>query len=433
MRVCVVALGKMGLPLATQFATKGHRVIGVDINPETVAAVNRGETPFPGEDGLAEALAATRAEGRLEATTDVPAGVEVSEAVVVVVPVIVDDALQPDFGSIDVATASIARGLTPETLVTYETTVPVGTTRQRFAPALATASGLTPGEDLFVAFSPERVSSGRVFADLRRYPKLVGGVDRESAIRAVKFYEAVLDFDERGDLTRPNGVWDLGSADAAEFAKLAETTYRDVNIALANEFARFADRAGVDVYRVIEAANSQPFSHIHQPGVAVGGHCIPVYPRFYAASDPYAILPAQARGVNLGMPAYAVERLAAAIGSLRDLRVAVLGAAYRRGVKETAFSGVFGVVRELVERAAIPMVQDPWFSDDELRGLGFEPYHLGERCDAAIVQTDHAEYASLRPDDLPGIRGLLDGRHVTDAENWHGVPRVVIGAPSADP
>jgi nucleotide sugar dehydrogenase len=433
MRVCVVALGKMGLPLATQFATKGHRVIGVDINRATVAAVNRGETPFPGEDGLAAALAAARAGGRLEATTDVAAGVEVSEAVVVVVPVVVDDALQPDFQSIDAATAAIARSLTPETLVTYETTVPVGTTRQRFAPALATASGLTAGQDLFVAFSPERVSSGRVFADLRRYPKLVGGVDRESAIRAVKFYEAVLDFDERGDLARPNGVWDLGSADAAEFAKLAETTYRDVNIALANEFARFADRAGVDVYRVIEAANSQPFSHVHQPGVAVGGHCIPVYPRFYAASDPDAILPAQAREVNLGMPAYAVERLAAAIGSLRELRVAVLGAAYRRGVKETAFSGVFGVVRELAERAAIPMVQDPWFSDDELRGLGFEPYHLGERCDAAIIQADHAEYASLRPDDLPGIRGLLDGRHVTDAENWHGVTRVVIGAPSADP
>jgi nucleotide sugar dehydrogenase len=432
MKVCVIALGKMGLPLATQFATKGHHVIGVDINPGTVATVNRGETPFPGEDGLSEALAAARASGRLEATTDIAAGVAVSEAVVVVVPVIVDDHLQPDFESIDTATASIGSALTTETLVTYETTVPVGTTRERFAPALAAASGLKPGHDLFVAFSPERVSSGRVFADLRRYPKLVGGIDRESAIRAVKFYESVLDFDERGDLPRPNGVWDLGSADAAEFAKLAETTYRDVNIALANEFARFADRAGVDVYRVIEAANSQPFSHIHQPGVAVGGHCIPVYPRFYTASDPAATLPAQARSVNLGMPAYAVEQLARAVGDLRGLRVAVLGATYRRGVKETAFSGVFGLVHELTERGAVPMVQDPWFDDDELRALGFEPYHLGDPCDAAIIQTDHPQYASLRPGDLPGVRGLLDGRHVTQAENWQDAVRVVIGAPATD-
>src|SRR5215470_2445308 len=125
MKVCVVALGKMGLPLATQFATKGHRVVGVDINPATVAAVNRGETPFPGEHGLDEALAAARAAGRLEATTDVVEAVAASDSVVVVVPVIVDDALQPDFDSIDAASDSIGRGLTAETLVTYETTVPV--------------------------------------------------------------------------------------------------------------------------------------------------------------------------------------------------------------------------------------------------------------------------------------------------------------------
>ena len=135
-------------------------------------------------------------------------------------------------------------------------------------------------------FSPERVLTGRVFADLRKYPKLVGGIDPESEKRGIEFYESVLDFDERDDLPKPNGVWPMGSAEAAEMAKLAETTYRDVNIGLANQFARFADKNGIDVYAVIEACNSQPYSHIHQPGIAVGGHCIPVYPRLYLHNDP---------------------------------------------------------------------------------------------------------------------------------------------------
>ena len=158
--------------------------------------------------------------------------------------------------------------------------------------------------------------TGRVFADLRRYPKLVGGIDEASAGRGVEFYEAVLDFDERPDLPRANGVWDLGSAEAAELAKLAETTYRDVNIGLANQFARFADTIGVDVRKVIEACNSQPYSHIHQPGIAVGGHCIPVYPRIYLWNDPAATVVRSAREANAAMPDYAVGLLAAAYGDL---------------------------------------------------------------------------------------------------------------------
>ena len=133
-------------------------------------------------------------------------------------------------------------------------------------------------------------------------------------------------------------MWHLGSAEAAEFTKLAETTYRDVNIALANEFARFADAAGIDMYQVIAAANSQPFSHLHRPGISVGGHCIPVYPRLYLAGDPGARLPAAAREINDAVPAQAVQILAALTGELAGLRIAIFGAAYRGGVKETAFS-----------------------------------------------------------------------------------------------
>lgn len=428
MRICVVALGKIGLPLAVQYASKGHRVVGVDIAEPVVASVNAGIAPFPGEAGLDELLKQVVADGRLTATTDGTAAAAEAEAVVIVVPLIVDEHGEPDFGPLDAATRRVARGLRPGTLVSYETTLPVGTTRGRFAAALAEGSGLAAGRDFSVVFSPERVFTGRVFADLRRYPKLVGGIDAASSARGVEFYGAVLDFDERPDLPRPNGVWDLGPAEASELAKLAETTYRDVNIALANTFARYADQAGLDVMPVIEACNSQPFSHIHQPGIAVGGHCIPVYPRMYLWNDPRAEVVRVARQTNAAMPEYAVSLLEEAHGDLRGARVAVLGVAYRGGVKETAFSGVFGVVDALRDRGARPLVADPMYQDSEIRALGFTPYEPGTEVDAAIIQADHADYRTLSAADLPGLRTLVDGRRVTDPAAWPGVRRRLIGA-----
>ncbi|HEX6967740.1 MAG TPA: nucleotide sugar dehydrogenase [Micromonosporaceae bacterium] len=426
MRICVVALGKIGLPLAVQFASKGHRVVGADISERVVRSVNEGMVPFPGEADLDVKLKEVVAAGLLSATTDTTAAVADSEAVVLVVPLFVDADGKPDFGWMDDATRAVAAGLRPGTLVSYETTLPVGTTRNRWVPMLEQGSGLTAGRDFFLVFSPERVLTGRVFADLRRYPKLVGGLDEQSARRGVEFYEAVLDFDPREDLPRPNGVWDLGSAEAAELAKLAETTYRDVNIGLANQFARYADKIGVDVLKVIEACNTQPYSHIHLPGIAVGGHCIPVYPRLYLWNDPEATVVRAAREANAAMPAYAVDLLAAAFGDLTGVDVVVLGAAYRGGVKETAFSGVFPTVEELRRRGARPYVSDPMYTADELAELGLPP-HKGEPVSAAVVQADHAEYRTLTAADLPGVRVLVDGRRVTDPSRWPGVRRVVIG------
>jgi nucleotide sugar dehydrogenase len=431
-RICVFALGKIGLPLAVQFAGRGHHVIGVDIAPRVVDQVNSGVAPFPGETGLDDALKQAVADGLLTATTDGTAAVAEAEAVVIVVPLVVDGDGVPDSGPLDAATRAVAAGLRSGTLVSYETTLPVGTTRERFAPMLEAGSGLTAGRDFALVFSPERVSSGRIFADLRRYPKLVGGIDAASGARGVEFYEQVLEFDHRRDLARPNGVWNLGSAEAAEMAKLAETTYRDVNIGLANTFARYADKIGVDIADVIEACNSQPFSHIHQPGIAVGGHCIPVYPRMYLWNDPDAEVVRVARAANAAMPEYAVSLLAKEHAGLSGARVVVLGIAYRGGVKETAFSGVFPTVEALKARGAVVLVADPMYTDEEIRALGFEPYQAGSPVDAAIVQTDHREYRKLTPDDLPGIKVLIDGRRITDPDAWKGVRVRMIGAGASE-
>jgi nucleotide sugar dehydrogenase len=420
-------LGKIGLPLAVQFASKGHEVVGVDVNRQVVDLINAGTEPFPGEARLQELLSELVPAGKLRATTEYADAVPEADVVVLVVPLFVDADANPDFGWMDAATAELAKHLTPGTLVSYETTLPVGTTRTRWKPALEAASGLVEGQDFHLVFSPERVLTGRVFEDLRKYPKLVGGLSEEGAAKAVEFYQAVLDFDERTDLVRPNGVWDLGSAEASEMAKLAETTYRDVNIGLANQFARYAATAGIDIYQVIEAANSQPYSHIHTPGIAVGGHCIPVYPRLYLWNDPEATVVRAARAANADMPSYTIGLLEGAYGDLTDARVVVLGAAYRGGVKETAFSGVFDAVKALELRGANALVHDPLYTDEELQKLGFQPYHLGEPADAAVVQADHAEYRTLGPQDLPGVRVFIDGRRVSSPEAWDGVQYRVIG------
>ncbi|MBM9433880.1 nucleotide sugar dehydrogenase [Flaviflexus equikiangi] len=428
MRIAVVAMGKIGLPLAVQFADAGHEVIGVDVNDETVRLINEGIEPFPGEAFLQEKLTALVPAGRLRATTDYADAIPGADAVVLVVPLFVnDETWEPDFGWMDAATRSLAEHLTPGTLVSYETTLPVGTTRGRWKPMIEEISGLTEGADFHLVFSPERVLTGRVFEDLRRYPKLVGGLSEAGTAKAIEFYSAVLSFDERPDLDQPNGVWDMGNAEAAEMAKLAETTYRDVNIGLANQFAVYADKVGIDVQRVIDACNSQPYSHIHRPGIAVGGHCIPVYPRLYLSTDPHASIVRTARSFNAQMPGYVVGRVEELMGSLDGLTVVVLGASYRGKVKETAFSGVFSTVDELTRRGATVLVHDPMYSTEELAAFGWAAYSLGDPADVAIVQADHPEYASLAASDIPGIRLLADGRRITDPALWTGVARVVIG------
>jgi len=407
-RIAVVGLGHIGLPLAVQYASRGHDVIGCDIDERVVASINSGISPHDDEPTLVERVPELVRAGRLRATTDDTEGVRRAEVVVVIVPVAVDEQREIDFGPIDAATHEIARGLQSGTLVVYETTLPVGTTRDRFGPMLEAGSGLQLDRDLFLAFSPERVLVGRVLLDLRRYPKVVGGVSDESTRRAVAFYQAVLD--------EGTEVMTVANAETAEMTKLAETTYRDVNIALANEYARYAAKRGIDVSEVIAAANSQPFSHIHAPGLGVGGHCIPVYPHFLFNAEPDLRIPPLARAINDEMAAFAVERLNVELGSLSGMDVLVLGIAYRADVREDAFSSAFRLRDQLVAAGAVVHGHDPYFAPEHLAGLGFAPYDLSAPTPvrAAVLQAPHATYQSLDLASIPGLELLLDGRNALD-------------------
>jgi nucleotide sugar dehydrogenase len=424
MRIAVVGLGHIGLPLAVQYASRGHDVLGVDIDRRIVDAINRGESPHDDEQTLVDRVPELSAAGRLRATTwSEPSGVREAEVVVVIVPVVVDAEREIDFAPIDAATRDIAANLGPGTLVVYETTLPVGTTRTRFGPVLAAGSGLELDRDLFLAFSPERVLVGRVFVDLRRYPKVVGGTSEESTRRAVEFYRSVLD--------PGTEVMAVANAETAEMTKLAETTYRDVNIAYANELARYASRHGIDVTEVIGAANSQPYSHIHQPGVGVGGHCIPVYPHFLFNGDPELRIPPLAREINEGMGAFAIDTIEERIGSLDGQPVLVLGIAYRGDVREDAFSSAFRVRDELLAAGATVYGHDPYFDAAHLRGLGFEPYEIGSDVPirVAILQAAHEMYGELLPAQLTGLELFVDGRNAIARQPFDqaGVAYVGIG------
>jgi len=403
--VAVVGAGKMGLPLAGQFASHGWSVVAVDVVEEVVASINEGRTHVD-EPGLAELVSEAHRAKRLRATTDAADAARAADVVVLIVPVMLDAEGRPDYRYMDAAVDSVAPGLHAGSLVIFETTLPVGDTRTRFGPRLAEATGLRLDDELLIAFSPERLYSGAALQNLATYPKLVGGIGPRSGERAAAFYASVLDTE----------VVLMSSAETAEFSKLADTTYRDVNIALANEFARYADKVGVDVKEVIAAANSQPYSHIHQPGIGVGGHCIPVYPRFLLARAPEMELVAASRRINDGQVDVAIEALRTYLGSLAGVPVLVLGLTYRHGVKELAYSRAIALIDRLHALGAVVLAYDPLLSAEEVARLGARPWMWGDaEAGAAIrgivVQTGDPHWRGLSWSWFAALQMVYDGRN----------------------
>ncbi|SRR6266849_176883 len=431
--VAVVGLGKIGLPLAVQYVQHGRRVIGCDINPQVVEKINAGQSHIQEEPELVAGVTHAVSSGLLSATLNTAEAVRQAGVVVVVVPVIIDANHEVNFEAIDAATKAIGAGLQPGTLVIYETTLPVGVTARRFSQILEHTANFKAGQDFSLAYSPERVSSGYIFRDLLIYPKVVGGIDDQSTAAAVAFYRSVLDAD----------IITMASTDEAEFVKLIETTYRDVNIALANEFACYADAHGLNVAAAITAANTQPYSHIHTPGVGVGGHCIPVYPYFlltglddrhiqiYGPELPMLRLPRHARRINDAMAEYAVSRIEAIIGSLAHQSVLILGVTYRGDVRETAFTSAKLLKNALLACGAAVYIDDPLFSRDELRALGYTPFtpEIEGKISAIILQANHQVYQLFDFSRFVSCQVVLDGRNAISREKIEalGMHYIAIG------
>jgi len=432
-RVAVYGMGYVGKAVAAVMLRAGFEVVGVDVSREKVEELNRGSVRYV-EAEVREAILRGLREGSFRATVD---GVEASRECgvkVVTVPVYLGRDLQPDFSSFKAAVRAAGEGSEKGDLVVVESSVPPGTTLGLVKPVLEEASGLRVEDELLLAYSPERVYVGRAVKDIEeRYPKVVAGVGPRSAEAAVALYSRVA----------KRGVVVLSSPTAAELEKLAEGVYRDVNIALANELARLAAALGVDYLEVREAANTQPYCHLHMPGVGVGGYCIPVYPRFltYAASKLGLELPLVelARRINLSMPGYTADLVDAVAGRLgvSEPKVAILGLAFRGGVDDTRLSPTYDLLDALLKKGyGDVVVHDPYVERDaQLEALGVELVKDLESAlrgrDVIVIATDHPEYAGLTLGFLKSASGrervgVVDGRLVI--KDWRSPPPGVVYA-----
>lgn len=405
MRVVVHGLGKIGLPLAVYYAAHGFHVTGVDV-PARIGAIERFENLLPWEPGLHDLTRAQLRSGTLQTSPTAPVSDLVADFHILTVPVRFENG-HVEYTRVDEVVRSISRTVTAHSsTVIVETTMPVGATRQRVSRAIERLTGCREGIDFFVAYSPERVSSGSIHADLGQYPKLLGGVSTMGSAKAEEFYANAISFTPRPDLSKPNGVWVLSNSEAAELAKLAEACYRDVNIALANVVADAASRLELNVLDVIAACNSQPFSALHTPSVTVGGHCIPVYPELFMASLGTVPLLREARHLNGDRGHDLIAQLGSEIGGLRDRHVVLVGASYRPGIAILDGSGIFELVRTLNRAGAYPSVTDTSVSDLSLSLAGLPVHTSGDSVDAILLHN------SGLPDDwqvrFPGAQFYVD-------------------------
>lgn len=417
MNVTVVGAGKMGLPLACVFASRGANVTVCDVDKEKVDSINAGICPFE-EPGVPELLSQGVSKGVLRATTDTGGAIAQSDVVVVIVPVMLSDTREADLTIIDEVAEIAASNLRPGAMISFETTLPVGGTRR--LGGIIDKGGLRAGIDYDLVFSPERVKSLYVLAHLFDNPKIVGGITPHSAARGEWFYSQYLGAP----------VINVGTLEAAELVKLAGMIYRDVNIALANELALFAERMGLDFEPIRAAANTDGESNLLLPGIGVGGHCTPVYPYFLINEARTRGIPVElaetARKINASQPRKVLDK----IGDVKGKKCIVLGISFRPQVKETAYSPAFILVTELQQRGAEVTVHDPLYTDEEIRRLGLEPGEIKGN-EVLVLNTAHNAYLEMDWEELAkaGLRYVVDGRNIWDPDlvAKHGISYVGVG------
>jgi len=382
-KICVLGLGYIGLPTASTFATHGIEVIGVDVNEHVVNVLKNGEIHIH-EPGLRTLVQAAFRSGKLR-ISDHP---EPADAFIIAVPTPIQEDKRADMRAVVSAAESIVPCLRPGNLVVLESTSPPRTTADLVAPILE-QSGLKAGVDYFLAYSPERVLPGKILTEIIENARVIGGLTPKSAEVGRELYATFV----RGDII-------LTDATAAEMVKLMENTYRDVNIAIANEFAGLAETFGVDVWEAIQTANLHPRVNILRPGPGVGGHCISVDPWFLVEAAPdQTPLIRQARLVNDGQPARVVAHLEAAVGRLQGKRIAALGLAYKPNVDDLRESPAIDVVDALIARGAVVKTYEPYAPEITVSGAtpaqSIETVLQG--AEVVLHLVNHDEFRELDP------------------------------------
>jgi UDP-N-acetyl-D-glucosamine dehydrogenase len=387
--VAIVGAGYVGMPLARVFADSGKEVVLVDVNEEVVDGINRGESHIG--DVPSAALKALVDAGRVSATTNYDAVKDVA-AILIALPTPLSSHREPDLTIVESAAAEIAPRLRKGQVVVLESTTYPGTTRESLQPILE-RSGLKAGEDFHLAFSPERVDPGRTDWTTKNTPKLVGGLTPACTERAVELYGAAVDT-----------VVPLSSPETAEMTKLLENIFRAVNIALVNELAQLCERMEVDVWEVVEAAETKPFGFMSfKPGPGLGGHCIPIDP-FYLTwkareYDFYTEFIDLAGKVNANMPYFCRSLISQALNhgaekSLKGSRILILGVAYKADIDDVRESPAEKILELLRKAGAEVSYHDPHVEEfDGIRSADYAP----ESYDCVVIVTAHSsiDYADL--------------------------------------
>lgn len=390
-KVAVLGLGYVGLPLATVFAEAGFTVIGIDPIEEKVDRINRGESYI--QDVPSSAVARLVEAGKLSATTDFSVCAQV-DAVSICVPTPLRKTGDPDLSFIVSATEGLAPYAHPGMVVVLESSTYPGTTREMVFPLLTGNNGLTAGENIFVAFSPERVDPGRTDWTTKNTPKVVGGITPNCSDVAACWYQQALDTVVR-----------VSSTEVAEMAKLLENTFRMINIGLVNELAIMCDRLGVDVWEVIDAAATKPFGFMKfTPGPGLGGHCIPIDPLYLSwklkSLNYNARFIELASEINTNMPRFAVSKVQDALNehgkALKGSQVLVLGVAYKPDIDDMRESPALDVIHLLQQKGADVSYHDPYVPSFRHDGWGMESVRelmaAVKTADVVVIVTNHKKY-----------------------------------------
>ncbi len=409
LRVAVIGLGYVGLPLAVTFAQAGFQVTGIDVDQRKVDSANQGESYIPDvSSGVLREMVGTH---NLRFTTDY-AALEEIDAISICVPTPLRKTRDPDISYVLAATRQVGAHVHRGQLIILESTTYPGTTEEVLQPELE-ATGLRVGQDIFLAFSPERIDPGNPHFDTHNTPKIVGGVTPSCTELAQAFYSAAI-----------KNVIPVSSARVAEMTKLLENTFRAVNIGLVNEIAIMCEKLGINVWEVIDAAATKPFGFMRfLPGPGLGGHCIPVDPHYLSwklkTLDYTARFIELAAEVNSSMPHYVVNKVSTALNeqqrSLNGSRILILGVAYKANVSDVRESPALDIMQSLLNQKANVMYNDDYVPTLLLGKQQFEAQPLTDEllrsADCVVVVTNHSYYDVARI--VREARSIVDTRNIT--------------------
>lgn len=402
MKLTVMGLGYIGLPTATLFAKSGMKVIGYDISEKIVNRINEGNARTT-EPGLPEEIEKVVKSGNLRATTNL----EESDIFIICVPTPIKEDKSADLSYVEAASKSIKDVLKEGNIVILESTSPPGTTDELILGILE-ESGLKAGKDFYLAHSPERVLPGQILTELVENARIIGGIDEKSTKLVEEIYAQFV----KGELL-------LTDARTAEMSKLMENTYRDVNIALANELSQLAEKLGVNAWEIIRLANKHPRVNIHQPGPGVGGHCIAIDPWFLVQNQTIGDLIRTSRNINDGRPMKVMEKIDDLVDGKKDAKIAILGLTYKPDVDDIRQSPIIELVEHLTkDRDYEVALHDPFVERDnfEFKDILFDDvYETAKDADILVMGVNHKNYKDL---DFDKLLQVMKEKVIYDTRNF---------------